>query len=604
MKHLALSRRGLRLAIALALLPTTACDPADSEDTGSSDTDPGSESGQSTGGSETGSDDASTGEPGDCPTLAFEDFEGSPVFPAGCYQVDLLIAKSDGTVTFEAGAEVTFGPNAGLNIFGEAALAALGTAEAPVVFTGALEERGSWQGLGISSRSADNQLTHLQLSDAGGSGAALELVNARIALDAVTIENNAGFGLVADAESDMSMTDSVITANEQLMRVAIESVETVDDSNSLVGNDEDILHAEGSGLDDAVWTVTDVPVYPQTDVFVDGSWTLMAGVTVAMRQDAEIRVRSTASITAEGTADAPVTLTGQNAEPGYWKGLTVESTSADNVLSNARLEYGGSSPWTGDSSSPALVFLENGGRLTIEDSVLAHSASAALRARSGADIEGFAGNSIEHNAETLEVQVDLVSDIDPSNAFVDNDEAFVRVQRPNAPNNHLITPQRWGALEIPYRITYRVSIEAPLVVEAGAVLEFDQGEWIEVVDDGTFRAEGTADAPVTFEGAEALSGYWKGLNFQTISAENVLENVLIRHAGESQWDGFDDSYATIFLGGYQEGRVHLIDSTLTENDGNALYVRDEGSHVECTNVSIDVDAPWMVAIGNGTTNCI
>ncbi len=587
-----------RLAsLAILVASTSACDVDPQQGDTDADTDAATGADDSSGG------DDSTGAAGDCTTLSFEDFDGDAVFPAGCYLVEFTIAKTDGSVTFEPGAEVAFAANAGLNLIGDATLSAQGTAEQPVVFAGQTAGPGSWIGLSISTRSPDNTLANIELSDAGSSGAALTLSNASIALDAVTIEGNAGFALLADAASEFSLTASVLTANEQLMQVGIESVEAVEDTNTLTGNDEDILHAEGTTLSDAVWAVSAVPIHPASDINVDGAWTLLPGVTVAMGQDAAITVRDTATITAEGTAESTVTITGRAAEVGYWKGLTVQSTSADNVLSNARLDYGGSSPWTGDANSPALVYLGEGGKLTIRDSVLAHSASAALRARAGSDIEGFAGNTIEANTETLAVQVDLVGDIGASNTFVDNAEDFVRVQRPNSPDNRLITPQSWQALEVPYRITYVISVEAALSLEPGVVLQFAQGEWLVTAADGTLTADGTANAPIVLEGAEALPGYWKGLHFSTVSSDNRLQNVTLRHAGESQWTGASETVAAIFLGGTQvDGRVDLVDSTLTENDGNGVYAQ-EGSTVSCSGTTIDVEAPWEVSAGTGTSNC-
>lgn len=585
---------------ALVLLPLVpACDPAPEAagtdtDAAGTDADPTSAEDDSSGG-------GSSGAAGDCAVLSFEDFEGDAVFPAGCYLVDMMVVKTDGSLTFEPGAEFAFAMNAGLNLIGEVAITAEGTAEDPVVLAGQTTGRGSWVGLSISSRSPDNRLSEVLLTDAGASNAALNLENASIELDTITIQGNAGFGLLADAATDLSLTGSVFSDNEQLMQIGIESVESVDDTNALTGNDEDVLHAEGTTLDDATWTVLDVVIHPSSDISVDGAWMLFEGVTVAMRQDAAITVRDTATITAEGTADAPVTLTGQVAERGYWKGLTVQSTSADNVLSNARLEYGGGSPWTGDPNSPALVFLGDGGKLAIQDSTLANSASAALRARAGSDIAGFVGNTIEVNAETLAVQVDLVADLDPSNSFVENDEDFIRVQRPNSPDNRLTTPQTWQPLEIPYRITYRVSIEAPLTLAPGVVIEFAQGEWIEVVEDGTLTADGTENDPIVFEGGEALPGYWKGLHFGTISAENRLRNVTVRNAGESAWTGAPESVSAIFVG-WDDALLEVADSTLTDNDGNGVFVMD-GSAVTCSNVTIDVQAPWLPSDGAGASNC-
>jgi len=591
-----LTNRLVPVALLLALTP--ACDitpEVDGGDTDAAETESGPSEGDSSGGD-------SSGAMGDCVVLSTEDFEGNAVFPAGCYLVDMLMFKTDGSVTFEPGAEVAFAANAGLSLIGEVAITAEGTAEDPVVFSGQTTGRGSWVGLSISSRSPDNRLSNVLLTDAGASDAALTLSNASIELDDVTIQGNAGFALLADATTDLSLANSVITDNDALMQIGIESVEFVDDTNALTGNDEDILHADGSTIDDAVWTVSEVVISPSANIDVDGAWMLFEGVTVAMRQGATITVRDTATITAEGTADAPVTLTGRVAERGYWGGLTVQSTSADNVLSNVRLEYGGGAPWTGGADSSGLVFLDAGGKLTIQDSTLANSDSAALRARAGADIEGFTGNTIEANAETLALQVDLVGDVDPSNSFVDNDEDFIRVQRINSPEASLTTPQTWQALEIPYRITFRVSIEAPLTLAPGVIVEFAQGEWIDVIEDGTLTAEGTANAPIVFEGGEALPGYWKGLHFGTISASNRLQNVTVRNAGESAWTGANESVGAIFVG-WEDGLLEIVDSTLSDNDGNGVFVMD-GSSVTCSNVTIDVQAPWLPSDGAGSSNCM
>lgn len=82
--------------------------------------------------------------------------------------------------------------------------------------------------------------------------------------------------------------------------------------------------------------------------------------------------------------------------------------------------------------------------------------------------------------------------IEADNTFTDNDEQFVRVSFGN--NDAVTDTQTWLRLEVPYRVTVRTSVRAPLTIEAGTVLEYAQDVSIIVADEGSLNAVGTADA--------------------------------------------------------------------------------------------------------------
>lgn len=542
--------------------------------------------------------------PSDCTPLTSADFEGDVDLPAGCYQVDFALAKSSDSVTLQPGVEMYFAEQAGLTFSGAVQLRAVGSADAPIVMEGLAEGSGSWRGVALTGLSSTgNDMEFVEIRDAGSSGAALSVQASQLDVSNATMEANAGYAISADETSRLSLAASTLTGNERLLELPVDGLDSITGDNALSGNDEDIVFAVGSSVStDATWKITDVPIHPQTDVLVSAALNLSAGVTVAMGQDRRLDVTETGTLTAEGTADAPITITGQTAEDGFWQGVAIRSNSADNVLSNVRVEYGGGGDWTGASQSAGMIYVDDSGKLTVRDSVLANSALHALLTAIGADIEGFSGNRIEANARTVLVYADAVRFIDPSNAFTDNAEQFVRVGQANT-NNFLTTAQTWRALDVPYRFMFRASIRAPLTVAEGTVLQFSQDHWIEVQQEGTLTVEGTEQAPVIFEGAESLPGYWGGVNVQTSSANNVLQNATVRDAGR-QWTGGSDSIAAVFVGGAQgDASLELVDSTLTGNEGNGVHVQYDSS-VSCSGTSITVEAPYEVASGTGSSTCM
>jgi hypothetical protein len=165
---------------------------------------------------------------------------------------------------------------------------------------------------------------------------------------------------------------------------------------------------------------------------------------------------------------------------------------------------------------------------------------------------------------------DRVGEIDDTSSFsqggVENDGQYVKVTFGN--NDAVTTAQTWPALEVPYRVTDRTNIDAPLTIAAGARLEFDQDVEFIVDDAGTLTLAGTETDRVVLAGSEDLNGYWRGVLILTASASNVF------------------SYATISNGGspssLEDANVELLNGTLTltgnvdltNSGGYGIYLTD------------------------------
>ena len=78
-----------------------------------------------------------------------------------------IIISDPVTITIEAGARFEFAGEGEFNVWDGAALQAIGTADAPIVFTGKDKTPGSWQGIDFSD-AGKSVLEHTEVSYAGG----------------------------------------------------------------------------------------------------------------------------------------------------------------------------------------------------------------------------------------------------------------------------------------------------------------------------------------------------------------------------------------------------------------------------------------------------
>ncbi|MBV1861223.1 MAG: right-handed parallel beta-helix repeat-containing protein [Nannocystaceae bacterium] len=580
MKRLS-SPHSLTLPLTLSLL-ALGCDPlpdadgdTDGNDTDVADTDAT--------GSTTPTDptDGSTGELGDCPTLDQADFTGDVTFPAGCYQVPSVVAI-DGRLEMEAGVEMHFGTLSTVLVANGGVIIASGSVDAPVLLTATDQ---SWGGIDLSgSASSENRLEGVEVDAVDGN--AIELGGAsRLSVIDSTVRDNEGIGLVVGAGSEIIVQGSTFSGNEVPMHVALEHVAGLGDNNTLTGNTDDLVLVDGGTLaDDASWSPVGVPLRLQSDAYFDGALDLLPGIVLEFPLDGAMWVSTSGSIHAEGTAEAPVTLRGAQAERGYWKGLAVESKATANALQYCVIENAGASQWNGADETVTGIWLPDQSKLVVSDSILRGSGGSALGSQGGADISGFAGNTIEDNASTLMVSPNMAADIEPSNVFTSNDDAFVRVEYSGA--DTLEDAGTWSALDVPYRVLERMSVTAAWELAPGAVVEVAQDVNISIQSGGSISAIGTAEAPVRFVGAESLRGYWQGIEIHTVTDDNVLEHAEVFHAGSDGFNGSDDSDGALFIGGFDgDGSVTINNTSIESSGGFGVSVWTDSQLLGCDSVT-------------------
>jgi hypothetical protein len=509
-----------------------------------------------------------------------------------CYITESPLTVSTGTLFIEPGVEISFGPGGSLSIGSNGRLDAMGTMAKGILFT-STDPVGSWRGLRFDdSRSADNKLYYVAIENGGSSGwsgatqsasALLLEGNSLVDIQNSTISGSPSRGITLYADAEMSFVQNTLKENQVPAWLHPNTVRFLDAGTVFDSNIDEVVRV-GYGNNDRVstaqiWPSLGVPLELQDRMYIEAPLTLDPGIRLEALAGVSLIVRAGGTLNAQGTAQDTIVFGSSEDLPGSWKGLQIQTQSTDNVFSYVVFKNGGSDPWTGGGESVAMVYLDAGSKAVFQNSTFRGSAQYGLWVPAGGDITGFDGNTFSDNARAMIVHPNRAGAISANTQFVNNAEQRVRVTFGN--NDGVETAQTWSALAVPYRVMDRTSVRAPLTIDAGAELEFAQSAHLIVRDNGTLNAVGTVGDPITFRGSQALSAYWKGIEFRTASAANRLENVNLLHAGSNQWFGGTDSVGTLYV--TSDGTLTLEDVTIALTGGYAAIIAS-GGVLSCTNV--------------------
>jgi hypothetical protein len=281
------------------------------------------------------------------------------------------VTASDAALTFDAGTEYHFAAGAGLEIGADGSAGSIlvnGSAEAPVVLRGELEDAGSWTGLVIRPLvSADSALKHLELSHAGAEGSAALHVQAPITIDHVSVKDSArGVRIDGQGLKEGSTNLSVTRTGAPALVVEADALVSLPQGGTFNGNVEDYIAIVGGDYT-KIGTVADlgVPyrVLGSLETQAGSSLTLAPGTEFVMTEDTTIRIGAdggSAIFEAEGSADAPIRFVGLEPVAGYWGGVELGSNMASSShLSFVEIRHGGGSTMGACLRLSSAVEVEN-----------------------------------------------------------------------------------------------------------------------------------------------------------------------------------------------------------------------------------------------------
>jgi len=305
-----------------------------------------------------------------------------------------------GSSTIESGVVVKVEPGVKFTIGTltvKGTLKAEGTAEEPVVFTGAKEASpGEWQSIKFEPGSGSSVLDHVEAKYGGGTttgpiyinGSSPTIVNSTVShskgcgiqamnggspeIAANHVSDSENFGIYYESFSgntgDVNIHDNYVEGGQRGIRVRNATgsnitgkalsgntiIETKEmaftfeganipgdiTENTLVGTAEHVISISGTVASSSTWNNGGTPVK-----FLSGGVTVASGVTLQISKgvfliNPEMTVKGT--LKAEGTAEEPVVFTGaKEASAGEWKKILFESGSGASVLDHVEVAYGG-----------------------------------------------------------------------------------------------------------------------------------------------------------------------------------------------------------------------------------------------------------------------
>lgn len=505
-----------------------------------------------------------------------------------------LTISNDATLTIEPGVHLPFQSGAGLYVDPDAVLDADGTSGEPITMTATTgnEQSGWWQGVFSFSAEPNNLLDHVEVRHAGSGSPS-------------TVDDG---GVVVAGGSALTVTNSTIAQSGADGLLLHEENSTLDgfSNNTFFGNAEAPVNIPFTniGAIDGGSTVPDgktVKVWGGTisgsrDVTVNAldadtpyrfargatigassggasSVTINPGVEMTFEADAGLYVSSGSVLSADGTADNPITMTATegNAQPGWWQGVFVFSNDANNLLDHVEVRHTGSgSPNTvGDGG----VVVAGGSAVTLTNSTIAQSAAYGLLLTEGnATLDGFSANTFADNADApIYLPFSNIGRIDGTTTFPDG--KTVRVFGTSLSEDGA-TDVTLTALsgDTPYRFASSPAVgdDASMTIEPGVEMTFESDVGFRVSDNSSLTADGTSETPITMTATagNAQQGWWRGIAFYSDNANNLLNHVEVRHAGRSIMSPIPEAANVAISVG---ASLDITNSTITDSGNHGIY---------------------------------
>ncbi len=359
------------------------------------------------------------------------------------YRLDGLLDVM-ATLTIEPGVTIEVAEDGGIRAEDGGRIVADGTSTAPIVFTGSQATRGHWRGVLLRRPGAGQAsvFDHVTIEYGGRDVGGGEAYGANLAIGSfasqvdnalgttvtnTTLRESAGYGLYVSSRSTFAQdgfADNTLTANaDGAARVSARGARWLDDGTTYAGNDLDEVRVHATEFDDlidlnSIWPALGAGVRYSVEglVTLEAVLTLAPGATLAFRQNAGVwAYDENAGLVADGTAAAPILLTGEIETGGSWDGVYLRrARMSGNVLDHVTIEYGGGREINVSNALGNLVVGQipsNTAQMTITNSTFRHA--------------GVVGTGVGYG---LWVAADSVvnADVCTANAFSANEQGCLR----------------------------------------------------------------------------------------------------------------------------------------------------------------------------------
>jgi hypothetical protein len=441
----------------------------------------------------------------------------------------------------EPGVVIAFGENAGIGVYDAGSLKAVGTDAKPILLKGSTALKGWWRGIHIESNSLSNQLDQVTIEDAGSNyvyccneAASLMQKDGKVSLKNLTIKNGGAYGLIVKPAAELVDYEAItITGQDEYpLMIAANRLSAITGINcDYTGNTKDFAEVTGDVNTSTVIGKLNIPyLFPGTVVDVTAPLTIEAGTEIVMKADGGIGVYDNGTLNIDGNASAPVIIRGEQALPGYWRGIHLETNSLNNSLRYAEISDAGSN-YVYCCVDPATLYFKDG-RCKVEYVTLRNGASYGIYASNAFSFPTFSNNVITtHEDAPMALSIERTGELDGLESdFSGNDKDYLSVYNSDL-NEEITLPET----NVPYQVQTNqvLDIKARLNLEPGVTMKFEENAGLGVYDNGVLNAVGTPTQLITLQGVNEVQGFWRGIHTETNSNFNEISYARLLHAGSN-----------------------------------------------------------------------
>ncbi|MBK7148194.1 MAG: hypothetical protein IPH78_05060 [Bacteroidetes bacterium] len=317
-------------------------------------------------------------------------------------------------------------------------------------------------------------------------------------------------------------------------------------------------------------------------ISVNAKLTIEPGVTIQFGPGAGILIETSGSLSAMGTASSPIVFKSENDVTGVWKGLYFKSNNVLNELNYCTVSNAGASSFDGNITKLANVRVALSAKLKLQNSTISKSAKDGLLV-DGLDsdelnpITQFSNNTFSGNQNfPISALGSIAHVLDGTvSTFTGNTYNKVLLRGGRLFGTHI-----WKKMNVPYLVQSIVSVgyytdNGNLTIEPGVTVQFAADAGLCTGDYSTgswLKANGTLGKRITFAGETSSSGAWKGIAFQSLSANNQISYADISDGGSSSYTGATQKRANLHGGAWSAGTFTIANSTVTNSEAWGIWV--------------------------------
>lgn len=485
-----------------------------------------------------------------------------------------VTVRNGATLTIEPGVRVVAEAETRLRAGSSGSIVAEGTQDSRVVFEGAAQRAGFWQGIEITGDSGACSFAYADVRSGGANDwANLYLQNgADVSLDDCVVESSSSYGLLAEANTTLRTFGSNTFRNNEQASLWVQPAHLQSlDTATEYGNEDDVGDARIEVANRAITTDTTVQSIGAFYVFPEGAQvraalTIEPGTSCLFGDGARLVVEQDGSLFTPTDGDSLSAFMGDTRTSGFWQGIEFVSDDPDNVLDQVIVQDAGGDDW-------APVYLQSGASVTLREVIFANAPTDGLYVEKGASLRGFESNTFRDSlAGAMTIPLDQLDQVDTQSTFeLDTWPAAITIHE-----GTVTDAATWNVPQAAVRFATNGVVRAPVTMEAGFSCEFEAHHRLTVEEGGSLSAVGTRDDRIFISGAYDGGSRvrWQGIEFASQSFDNRLENTVVTLGGADDW-------ANVYL---QSGSsVSIVDCALQSSETYALTAESDTQLNEWSN---------------------